>query len=314
MTQIYTTGGAILGNQWVDIGQKRVLSDPEGAVSVLKQRGTLSEAPPLLNEVARGESKVTKAIGKATEVGMMPTKKSDDLSRAVVYFGAESRWDHYYKFKEKVPDFNFEREAGVNLLHDDVGAKVSQLLKQGSPEAIATARHLYADDMQRLTMFDYTRANSPRSFHGLLGKAFGQYQVYPVYYIAMVKHMFSHGTPAQKIGMVARLGVNALATAGALQLIGLDGKNALPWVPAQLSGGPFASILWNVIQSTNTTSYKGAAARGELMGMLPRLIPGSYEYKMVTDTVRYLSEGKVLQAIYALSSAPIRSDLRYQKK
>ncbi len=191
---------------------------------------------------------------------------------------------------------------------------MKQLLNQGSPEAIAAARHLYCDDMQRLTMFDYTRANSPRSFHGLLGRAFGQYQVYPVYYIAMIKHMMRHGTRGQQIGMVARLGLNALATAGALQLMGLDGKNSLPWVPAQISGGPFASIAWNILQSTNTTSYKGAAARGELAGMLPRLLPGSYELKMITDFIKYMEAGQPLQALYALSSAPIRSDLRLPKK
>lgn len=310
VTQVYTTGGALLGNRWVLEGENFVLKDPQGAVDVMRERGSLTEALPLLTQPGGGEGKIAKGMKKVTEKGMVPMKTSDDLTRAVVYYGAEKKWDHYWAFKQKNPAFDFNVEAGVNMLHDEVAAQVNALLREGTPEAIKTAKHLYSHDSMMLTMFDYNRATSPRAFHGFLGKLFGQYQIYPSYYISLVNHFRTHGTAAQKLGAITRLGANAAAVGGALYAMGLDGQNSMPWVPAQISGGPLFNLAWTAMQATNTTSYKGRAALGELKGMVMQLLPGSYEFRMISNFIKYMEAGKPLLAFYALTSAPIRPDLR----
>jgi len=310
MTQMYATTGALIGNEWVEAGMKRVLDNVEGSLGVLRERGVITEAPPLINEIAKGETRVGKAIGTVTEIGMKPFKRSDDLSRAVAYFGAEEKWNYFERAMKGVKGPSFIETVGVNLMHDDTAAKVAALLADGSPEAITSAKHLFCNDINKLSMFDYYRPNNARMSHGFLGRMFGQYQVYPVYYANLIRHMMTHGTAGQRIVSIGRLGLNAMAIAGALQLIGIDGKNFLPWVPAQVSGGPMFNLALTALAATNTTSYKGRQARGELKGILLNLIPGSYEFRAVSQALKQLEAGQPLLAFYALTGAPVRPDLR----
>jgi hypothetical protein len=84
----------------------------------------------------------------------------------------------------------------------------------------------------------------------------------------------------------------------------------LPWVPATIGAGPAFTLAWNLLGSLNTTSYQGRSARGELLGSLTRMVPGSYEIRMISDFIKYMDAGEPLLALYALTSAPIRPDLR----
>jgi hypothetical protein len=312
MSQIYTTAAPILGNRWVDAATKELSSGTamEDLIDVLRARATITEAAPVLGGLSHGEGKLSNAIGSATEKGMRGMKRSDDITRAIAYKAAEMKWDYFMKMALGGKRGNPLEAIGVNLAHDEISAEIVSLLSKKDSRSISTARHLFADDMTRLTMFDYTKQNMAGVGQGFLGKLFGQYQVYPVYYISMLKHIMTHGTAAQKFSTMARIAVNGAAIYGALQAIGLEGKNMLPWVPASLTGGPMWNVMLALSAGTDTTGYKGKAARGELMGTLKRLIPGSYEWRMVSGAIKYLDQGKPLLALYALTSAPIRSDLR----
>jgi hypothetical protein len=312
MTQMYTTSGALLGNQWIEKATMELSKGTalEDYIEVLRKRGTITEAPPLLNEITKGESKIGGAVGSVTEVGMRPMKRSDDITRAISYRAAEMKWDHFFSRLQKIKGSDLEGTIGINFLHDEIGGMVKQEIAKGTPESLSFAKHLFADDMTRLTMFDYAKQNMAQIGHGWLGKLFGQYQVYPIYYASFLKHVATHGTLPQKVAILGRVALNATATAGALSLMGIDGKNMLPWVPAQMTGGPLFNLALQVMQASDTTSYRGRAARGELIGTLSHLIPGSYEYQMVSNALKYFEAGKPVLALWALTSAPIRQDLR----
>lgn len=310
VTQIYTTTAALVGTRWVGEGIQDVLKNAEGILGVMRARGSLTEGPPLLNPIVKGESRISNLVARVTESGMKGIQRSDLLTRAAAYRIGERKWDFYARIAEKNPSFDFVTAVGLNTIHEDIGKMSEALWKKGTPESKIAAKHLFADDVMRLTMFDYTRSNAPTLFHGTAGRAFGQYQVFPVYYLAQLQHMASHGTAGQRSGMIFRWLVTSLAAAGAMYALGLDGKQMLPWVPATIGAGPAFTLAWNLLGSFNTTSYQGRSARGELLGSLTRMIPGSYEYRMISDFIKYMEAGKPLLAFYALTSAPIRPDLR----
>jgi hypothetical protein len=314
MLQLYTTGHVLTDVRFVEKAMQEVAYDPLKAIQLGAELGYVKEAPPMLNEIQRGEGQGPAwLLGELTEKGMRGVQRSDALSRVVVYRAAGHQFDHAAKlFGKKAPMSLAAEEAfGLDLVARDVAAQAKALMGKGDAQSWNTARHLVSENLQRLTMFDYGKPNAPAAFHGLLGKAFGHLMVFPAYYAALVKHVFTHGSPARKIKTVAKLAGIATATYAGLELMGLDGKTFLPWVPMTMTGGPIVNLAIEALWSMDTTSYRGRQARGELQGMLTRtLVPGSYEYRMVSNFLKYMDEGKPWLAFLAISSAPIRTDLR----
>jgi hypothetical protein len=93
------------------------------------------------------------------------------------------------------------------------------------------------------------------------------------------------------------------------------------------------NVAVNLAKATSFQGYEGRQARAELAAMfpvtldmkafiagaplpevlqvsLPRTVPGYYQYKQIADTLKYANDGNYLNAFYALTSAPIRMDLR----
>jgi hypothetical protein len=317
MTQIFTTTSVLTDMRYLNAALKHVSDNAASEVVRGIQMGVVKESPPLINEILKGDNGVIKAIGELTEGGMGMMMRSDALSRMVAYNSAERQfegeWGAFHKLFGTMTDQNKTRmyEAmGVNLVRDGIRQQVMALLEKGDDVSFKAAKHLFADDMQKLSMFDYSKTNAAQITRGLIGKTFGQYQTYPMYYIALVKHIMTHGTKAQRIKMVTKLAAMATATYGAFELLGVEGKNMLPWSPAQMTGGPIFNLGINLLRATDTTSYRGRQARGELQGQLLNMTPGIYEIRMMTNFLDQMDKGNPWLAFLALSSAPLRSDLR----
>jgi hypothetical protein len=173
----------------------------------------------------------------------------------------------------------------------------------------------------------------------------GQFGNFSTSYAAFVTRAAKYGTASQKAAFYGRWLATGAAFAAAAYGAGLRWQDWMPWAPAQFAGGPLFNTMINAMQAVGS-NYRGRQARGELNSMLPvdlnklywkvregplastplgseesekskgsvlqmpRRFMGYYQLKSAMDIVKYMEEGNPLFAFYALTSAPIRSDLR----
>lgn len=319
--QIMTTLAPRLGNTWVSKAVSLLNKDKTGKIyTMLKEKGMLTMGLPVGGSQLFEEG--TK-IGKLMKSGMHWYKNSDSFTRAVAYVTATSRFDDAILRLKKglINNKQFIQHSGLFNMEPNRLNQALSLIDQGLPNA---AKDLFARDMIMETMFPYRAGTSPLAFRGTIGKIFGQFGHYPVYWVENIRRGLGRGTITNRIAYAARFLGNTTAIAGALGAIGINSDSFLFYTPALFTGGPWYNFL---TQATNLwgKGYEGRQARAKLLGIkskdgkiywdvkglsgnvLKSITPGGlFLDKLVNDAAEALNRGDYYRFIMALGSIPMK--------
>lgn len=153
---------------------------------------------------------------------------------------------------------------------------------------------------------------------------FGQYGTFAANYVQFVSQTWKYATKVQKAAFAARWIGNSAALAAGMYALGMQGKDWLPWAPAQFTGGPLFNLSVDLIHSIGS-DYQARQARGEVNRMLPvdlnKLLrgeglefqppvgmPGYYQIRTILKMKEYAEAGDPWKCFLALLSAPVRSE------
>lgn len=321
MLQPYTTLAPRFGNSVVNQAIKEVASNPAKIIADIERLGIIGSSAPTAH---LGEAADT-LLKELTHKSLIMFKRSDDITRAVAFqtariqlLDAISKLDNgTLKTTEQ-----FINYSGLNLIDEDL---IPEVMKHIQAKQYDAALDIYGKTITEDTMFAYRSAQSPMAFKGLVGKLFGQYGTYSAGWRANMWKGISRGTKGQRIAYMSRYLANTLAIGGALSLIGVNGRNFLPFAPAVFTGGPMFDAAVTAIKAADFQSFKGRQARAELDRYVPLISPKnlmkgklkfqtgaftpfSYQVRAIQNFLDYSKKNQHYQAWLSLTSAPISPD------
>lgn len=318
--QILTTLAPRLGNTWISKALSILNKDKTGRIyNLLRERGMLTMGLPVGGSQLFEEG--TK-VGKLLKSGMHWYKNSDSFTRAVAYVTATSRFDDALLRLKKglINNKQFIQHSGLFNMEPGRLSQALGLIDQGLPNA---AKDLFARDMIMETMFPYRSGTSPLAFRGTIGKIFGQFGHYPVYWVENIRRGLGRGTLTNKLAYAARFLGNTTAIAGSLATIGINSDSFLFYTPVLFTGGPWYDFI-NQGLNLWGKGYEGRQARAKLLGIkskggkiywdskvgvnyVKKMIPGGlFLDKLVTDAAEALNRGDYYRFIMALGSVPMK--------
>jgi len=321
MLQPYTTLAPRFGIPVVNDAVKYVAEHTAEAIENLHRVGLIGNAAPTMH---LGEVADT-LVKELTHKSLKMFGRSDSITRAISFQTAKiqltdaiTKWD---KGILKNTD-QFINYSGLNLIDEDL---IPEVMKHIEAKQYDAAIDIYGKTITEDTMFAYRAAQSPMMFKGLVGKLFGQYGTYSAGWRGNMWKGLSRGTKGQRIAYIGRYLANTLAIGGALSLVGVNGRNFLPFAPAVFTGGPMFDAAITAIKATDFQSYKGKQARAELDRYIPLLSPKSasqgklklqtgvftpfsYQVKAIQNFLDYSKKNQHYQAWLSLTSAPISPD------
>ena len=332
MGQVFTTLAPRFGNRYTLDAIQEVSRHGDDIANYMRRAGMLQEAPPVIGEFLSE----TAWMQKVTKSGLRSFQNSDDWTRMVAFSTANAKWtEGLDKMKGGVlkmgaPDNPYApmfRYTGVNLLHDSVQKEIAHAIKTGH---LDTARDLFASTVIDETMFVYRTGQRPRLYRGLLGQLFGQFGTYAPNWVGNVVRGVTRGSLTQRAGYVAAFAANSLAIYGALQAVGINSNNFLPWSPAQFTGGPNFDYLMSATQMFGS-GYASRQARSEIDRLLPvnlpsligntlqgrdvdlkvqvpAGVPGYYAIKGLYDATKLMAAGEPWKAFLRFGSFPLRHE------
>jgi hypothetical protein len=274
--QIWTTLASRIENEWVGKAVNMLAKASgreyvEEALEALKRKGIL--ASEVLTYSAGGLLEQDSLMKKITSRGLRFMHDSDEWSRTVAYWSARLRFDNAVEKLQKGtlgagPQTAklFDDLSGAFMMDDDLRRDIHQLIGQRQFKAAADT---FAAKITEETMFPYRMAQSSLAFRGTIGKIFGRFGHYPLWYVENIRRGLMHGSMAQKLGFMTRFVGNSLAIYGMFQAIGIQANDFLPWTPAFFGGGPMYNLGNKMLQAMDFRkgSYQGRQARGELFSM-----------------------------------------------
>lgn len=301
--QPMTTLAMRVGSDWTMKAYAAVGKDPERYYGRLRQLGVLSEKPPIVNLVWSD----TSAVGRFVQKSFGMFKNSDDYTRAVAYVAAEMRFDNAMKLRAVNPSMTpakLMEEIGLDRVPPEIAEQAASLIQKGTDDALLAARDLYANHIQRVTMFDYSGAASPMLYRGVIGKLFGQFGTYSANFRANIAEALRYGTPGQKLQSIATYLAFTSALAVGFKSLGVKTNDFTPFLGAVFTGGPGFDIAVNVMKSFDT-GFEGEQARAALKRDYKALLPGSSQAVYLGRAIEAIEAGDMARALAAVSMVPL---------
>jgi hypothetical protein len=303
MFQIYTTLAPRFGNTWVHKAVREAADIGEDVFQHLEQIGVVlgKDDLPIFGDVVTKE----RMLGKLTRKGLKRYKNSDDFTRVVAYLTAKGQWDDAVEALQRkvIGAEQFVERSGVNLLEPEVRQSILSLVEEGKWSA---AMDLYGSQVVDETMFPYRRELKPHIQGAtIVGRVFGRYGTYAMYYISNLAKGFKYGSKGQKAAFAARWLANSLAIYGAFQAVGINADEFLPWTPMFFSGGPEFNLAVDVLRAASG-GHKVRQTLRELKQAYGMFLPGFYQGRSLVKFFKYAEEGDYWKAMMALTSAPIK--------
>jgi len=310
LVSMATVGGPYIGMPWLLEGINR-LANP-GELQRLARAGVVSSVLPTGAEFAmEGFGKVTKKIA---EVSMAPFKWGDDVARAAVYLGMEQRLlTSIKRLRTGQIDINhFYTESGMNLFgagQYDYGKKLLDA-NPGTTGDLAFVDHFSKLAADR-TAFLYDRFQRPQLVRSSVGKFFGQFGTWPLNFLALVKDRMSCDTLTipQKIKVLAELTAATYAVAEGFKAVGVSDPSWYPWNQVTFQGGPYYSMMNNLLNAIGGDQQAYNAFAGEITNLIPYAREGTSIFRAVDS----LGKGDAWKAFLYLCSAPVQLEPYEQK-
>jgi len=316
--QVWTTLGPRIGDAYVADAIQEVVTS-KGLFEKLRGKGLFQPDIPVMGREHIGSS----LVGKVTRGTLIPYRSSDDYTRAVAYVASRRRLQHAMQF---LPDTDkFLKEAKLNVLPEPIRNQVFDAL--ANKKNFELAADIAGRQWINETMFPYRAGMMPAWYKGTLGKAFGMFGHYPVYYLQNMINGLTRGGLVDRAAYAAGLAANTAILYNVFdQVLGIRELSFLPWVPATFSGGPFYHLMNKAIMATNTRSYEGRQARSELgLGFSIKdgkphyqfspaaiwrttrwVVPGGFAMTSWAKAFRAANEGDYVRFVGNLLSAPVR--------
>jgi hypothetical protein len=297
----FIQGGGRLGLQWVFRGWDDIMDRGEPYVEYLRRIGVISERPPLVDQIFSHSTK----LGRFAENSMRWFKNSDDLGRAMVYRGAEMKFENAYDLMQsgKIASRNlWENLSGLDVMDPECRDFVwSRIGKNATVDSVAEAKHEFASRLMRETQFDYTAATAPAMFRtSAVGRVFGQFGTYSAGYRANLARMFKNSSWPRRLQQFATYAAICGSLWGTFHYFHIKTNDFIPVLPSVFTGGPAFDIGLNIIRAVDVNSYSGKQARAELKTQLPQLIPGSAQYNYIKKAIDYSQQGNSYGAFLSL--------------
>ena len=318
--QIFTTLAPRIGFTYVDDAMLKMANDTDGS---LYRR--IKEAGAFQTELPIGGGHMMTSTGGVTEVatkGLKWYKNADEYTRAVAYLAAESRFDKAYSLLKTnvIDEVKFSKRSGMTLMDDNIQNQMKRLMNEGKVDG---AKNLFASNMVDETMFVYKPGmGNTLSKGSLIGKTFGQFGQYAMWYRSNIMRGLTQGTTSQKIGFALRSLSGGAALATMYGAIGIGATNFLPWSPMIFTGGPFYDLMNTIIQAP-----KSPRAIQELLGyglrdgkpywdiktilrskIVSSILPTAYQMRALVRGIDWFNKGNIYKGFMAFTSAPIIED------
>ncbi|HKJ87986.1 MAG TPA: hypothetical protein VKA48_05710, partial [Gammaproteobacteria bacterium] len=142
-----------------------------------------------------------------------------------------------------------------------------------------------------------------------LGRIFGKYGHYPIYYVDMLRSAMTNLPWHQKALFGARVGLVGASLAYTFnKVLGIRADSFNPLGQATFSGGPYWQIMNYGINATRP-DFRGNIARGELLRQLPRVaFPGAMLIQGFEDALDHFDRGEVYKGWMRMMSIPVTDE------
>lgn len=296
-----------VGNDVVMEAMKRAAQNGEEIVNRLKRQGRIPDKAPIMELVGGNNSML---IDKFNNKGMFWYQNSDAWTRGVVDQAADVLMgDAAQRYaKGWINEKEFVSLSKIDALDELKQKEILDHLRGGNYEL---AKDTFADHLTWETMFPYKAGTNPTMFTGTMGRIFGGFGHYPVYYTSnLVRGLKNSKGVGKKINFAAHVVGNSLAIYNVFnEVLGIDAKAFLFTSPMSFSGGPYYDLLNTALEATNTTYYTGAIARQKLPETMSRLfLPGSSLWRSGMDALKQLDKGNTHGFIVNAMSAPLNEN------
>ena len=288
-----------------------VLKGGDAFFDGLRLRGIISDAPPIVDELAGGMTK----LGKVQEVALKWLKNGDDLTRAVAYKTAIDSFDDGAAWLASHPQDidGFKRISGIGVLDP---MTQDMLLKQVMDGQLAVAKDSFGAIVVKDTAFTNDAAESSMMRHGLVGKLFGQYGSYSESYRANMFNMLKYGSPADRVRMVTTYLAVCGAMTAAFNQMGVKTNDFLPVAPGVFNGGPAFHMAVGVMGMPSLAVDKlsgnwnvGDASKWKQLGfMASGYVPGGYQLRYLEKAQEYFRQGDSWKGWLSLTGVPTTSE------
>ena len=180
---------------------------------------------------------------KFRDAAMMPNRISEFLTRAWTAKAQELAFDNALEGLStgRVSMNQFVDLARMDWFPDQALRRITDLVKEGTPEAIGAARDQAMKQAIRGTMFDMAREDWPALFQTTLGRIFGKFGVYSAGQLEMYRSFATRGSWVNRAERVFRLVAGYTVVKNAFQIAGIDYDGFNITDPLAFSGSP----LWN---------------------------------------------------------------------
>lgn len=257
MNQIWTMLDPILGGRYTRDALKAVSKDNGELFEKLRRLDVVRNEIPLYG--AETLTKETPA-GKVIHTALRWYQSSDDFTRAVAYLAGERRFLDGVEAFKKNPQMDlkqFTQATGLHRMPIDLQEKILQSVDQGrfaGSEAVAISKyqgaaHLYASEIVNQTMFKYSVGNGSMAFRGTMGRVFGMFGTYPLYYVENIRRTLNSASVSEVMGFAGRFLANTAALYGAFSAFGIRMDAFKPWNPMLFTGGPFYEMSNKIMQA-----------------------------------------------------------------
>ena len=296
--QPFNTLGYIVSQDAVLRGMEKAIRDPAKRVKRLRNLGIITDHNHMLNYTSNT------ALRDFTRKGLHLYQSADNFNRAVTDAVAEDLisdgWRRFSKNQNMDELLNITK---LNRIDEQDRLFVLKKLEEGD---VSGAIDEYSDLLNFRSQFPYKSWENPKAFRGVLGKLFGAYQHYPVYYTANLLEGLRLGSWQDKVAAMGNTAITGAVAYGVFNnLLGINAKDFLFYTPVSMTGGP----LWqmgNDLLTLTAGGYEGDIAWEQIKRNAPALfIPGAGMATDFLEGLRAFAVGDLRLAYTKALSAPV---------
>jgi len=296
-----------VGNDVVMEGMKRAAKNGEEIVGRLKRQGRIPDRAPIMDFIGGNDKMLIDAFNNK---GMFWYQNSDAWTRGVADQTADLLMsDAAMRFsKGMINEKQFLDLSKIDILDDLKQKEILDHLRSGN---YVQAKDNFADHLTTETFFPYKAGTNPSMFTGTMGRIFGGFGHYPVYYTANIMRGLKQSKGwGKKAAFAGRVVGNSFAIYNVFnEVLGIDAKAFMFNSPMSFEGGPYYSLLNTALAATNTSYYTGDIARAKLGQEMGRLfLPGSSLYRSGMKALEELDKGNTHGFIVNALSAPLNEN------
>jgi hypothetical protein len=200
----------------------------------------------------------------------------------------------------------FLRQSGLSHLDSADQKIVLEKLDRSFEEAL----DYYGDTVTKETFFPYTKGANPNVMtSSVLGKLFGKFGHYPIYYATnLINGAARRGTPMDKLLFVSRVAFNTAALWFTFEKVwGVNADAFVPWKTAFFGGGPVFNLMVDVQRnlSGSPTAPSWNQIRRQAQGIF---VPGTIQARGIARGLDDIEQGNFFDGWMQIMGMPDAPD------